>query len=324
MNPDAFVKRRFAFILGGMVAVSAYFQASGVSHLLGHQIARDGASSRPPATARGEAESAPPPSEDAPPSATPILERNPFDSTTGPLRPPPGEAPSGQADLSHLDPYLAPPCDKGRVVLIAVSEDPEWSFAAIAADGGPTALGRRGGEIAGRKVEDIAWDRVWLTSGGARCQMQLGQKRSDEGKTEPQPPPAPEPPRATQPRRSGRSSVPPEIASNIKRVGETEIDIDRSAAERIFEHPELVTETSAAIPEMRDNQVVGLKMMVKPGSVLESLGIQSGDLVRSVNSIDLTDPQKAMMAYSRMRSDKSLSVVVERDGRPVRLKVNIR
>jgi general secretion pathway protein C len=75
---------------------------------------------------------------------------------------------------------------------------------------------------------------------------------------------------------------------------------------------------------MRDNQVVGLKMTIKPGSVLESLGLQSGDLVKSVNSIDLTDPQKAMMAYTRMRSDKSLSVVVERDGRPVRLRVNIR
>ncbi|MGK3968007.1 type II secretion system protein GspC [Sorangium sp. So ce118] len=321
MNPDAFVKRRFAFILGGMVAVSAYFQASGVSHLVAHQIARDGASARPPATAPA----GPPPSEDAPPSATPILERNPFDSTTGPLRPPPGEAPSGQADLSHLDPYLAPPCDKGRVVLIAVSEeDPEWSFAAIEADGGRTALGRRGGEVAGRKVEGIAWDRVWLTSGGARCQMQLGKKLREEGKAEPQPPAVPEPPRATPPRRSGRSSVPPEIASNIKRVSETEIDIDRSAAESIFEKPELVTETSAAIPEMRDNQVVGLKMQIKPGSVLESFGLQSGDLVRSINSIDLTDPQKAMMAYSRMRSDKSLSVVVERNGRPVRLRVNIR
>ncbi|WP_438007206.1 type II secretion system protein GspC [Sorangium sp. So ce321] len=320
MNPDAFVKRRFAFILGGMVAVSAYFQASGVSQLVAHQIARDGGSSRPPATAPA----GPPPSEEVPPSAAPILERNPFDSTTGPLRPPPGEAPSGQADLSHLDPYLAPPCDKGRVVLIAVSEDPEWSFAAIEADGGRTALGRRGGEIAGRKVEGIAWDRVWLTSGGARCQMQLGKKSSEEGKAEPQPPAAPEPPRATPPRRSGRSSVPPEIASNIKRVSETEIDIDRSAAERIFERPDLVTETSAAIPEMRDNQVVGLKMMIKPGSVLESFGLQSGDLVRSINSIDLTDPQKAMMAYSRMRSDKSLSVVVERNGRPTRLRVNIR
>src|SRR6185503_11277123 len=99
---------------------------------------------------------------------------------------------------------------------------------------------------------------------------------------------------------------------------------DRSAAEKIFAQPELVTQTSAAIPEMRDNKVIGLKMMVKPGSVLESFGVQSGDIVRSINGIDLTDPQKAMLAYSRMRSDKSLSVVVERDGRPTRLRVNVR
>ncbi|WP_437734240.1 type II secretion system protein GspC [Sorangium sp. So ce1335] len=303
-----------------MVAVSAYFQASGISHLIAHQIARGSAPSAPRATAPAGV----PLSDDPPPSAAPILERNPFDSITGPLRPPPGEAPAGQADLSHLDPYHAPPCDKGRVVLIALSDDPEWSFAAIEAEGGRTALGRRGGEIGGRKVEEIAWDRVWLTSEGARCQMELG-KKSSEDKAEQKPEPeAPEPPRATPPRRSGRSSVPPEIAASIKRVGEMEIDIDRSAAEKIFEQPDIVTQTSAAIPEMRGDQVLGLKMTIKPGSVLESLGLQSGDLVKSVNSIDLTDPQKAMMAYSRMRSDKSLSVVVERDGRPVRLRINVR
>lgn len=321
MNPDAFVKRGFAFILGGMVAVSAYYQASGVSHLIAHQIARDGAPPAPVATAPVEA----PLSEDRSTSAAPILERNPFDSITGPLVPPPSEALAGQADLSRLDPYLAPLCDTGRVVLIAVSEDPEWSFAAVEAEGGRTALGRRGGEIGGRKVEHIAWDRVWMTSGGARCQMQLGKKSGNDGKKAPEPQPrAPEPPRERPSRASGRSDVPPEIASRMKRVSETEIDIDRSAAAKIFEQPEIVTNTSAAIPEMRDNQVVGLKMMVKPGSVLESFGLQSGDLVKSINSIDLTDPQKAMLAYTRMRSDKSLSVVVERDGRPVRLKVNIR
>jgi general secretion pathway protein C len=320
MNPDAFVKRGFAFILGGMVAVSAYFQASGVSHLIAYQIAGDRVASAPLVTERVEA----PLSEDPAPTAAPILERNPFDSTTGPLVPPPDVAPAGSADLAHLDPYLAPPCDTGRVVLIAVSEDPEWSFAAFESEGGRTALGRRGGEIGGRKVEDIAWDRVWMTSGGTRCQMQLGKKGGEGGKKVPEPQAAaPTPPRATY-RTGGRSDVPPEIASRMQRVSDTEIDIDRSAAEKIFAQPEIVTQTSAAIPEMRDNQVVGLKMTIKPGSVLESFGLQSGDLVRSVNSIDLTDPQKAMLAYSRMRSDKSLSVVVERDGRPLRLRVNIR
>ncbi|WP_437590055.1 type II secretion system protein GspC [Sorangium sp. So ce1000] len=324
MNPDAFVKRGFAFILGGMVAVSAYFQASGISHLIAHQVARDGAASAPPVT---EPVAAPLSalSEDPAPSAAPILARNPFDSTTGPLEPPPGAAPAGPADLSHLDPYLAPPCDRGRVVLIAVSEDPEWSFAAFESEGGRTALGRRGGEIDGRKVEGIAWDRVWMTSGGARCQMELGKKGgAGDKKKEPEPQPAvPSPPRATY-RPGGRSDVPPEIASRMQRVSDTEIDIDRSAAQKIFEQPELVTQTSAAIPEMRDNKVVGLKMTIKPGSMLESLGLQSGDLVQSINGIDLTDPQKAMLAYSRMRSDRSLSVVVERDGRPTRLRVNIR
>ncbi|AUX49153.1 general secretion pathway protein GspC [Sorangium cellulosum] len=319
MNPDAFVKRGFPFILGALVAVAAYLQASGVSHLVARAVAPDGAP--PGATALAE----PPLEGGRAPSAAPILERNPFDSTTGPLGARPEDAPAGAADLSGRDPGKPPPCDTGRVVLIAVSEDPEWSFAAIEVDDGRAALGRRGAELAGRKIEDIAWDRVVLTSAGARCQMQLGKKSGgSSGKPGPQTPRAPEPSRAPSYRASSRSDVPPEIASNIRRVSETEIDIDRSAAEKIFAQPEIVTHTSAAIPEMRDNQVAGLKMTIKPGSVLESFGLQSGDLVRSVNGIDLTDPEKAMMAYTRMRSDSRVSVLVERNGRPLRLRVNLR
>ncbi|WP_437676356.1 type II secretion system protein GspC [Sorangium sp. So ce131] len=318
MNPDAFVKRAFPFILGALVAVAAYWQASGVSSLVSRAIAPSGAPSGAPALAE------PPLPDGRAPSAAPILERNPFDSTTGPLGARPGDAAAGPTDPSTLDPNKAPPCDTGRVVLIAASDDPAWSFAAIEIDEGRTALGRRGAELAGRKIEDIAWDRVVLTSAGGRCQMRLGH-RSGGGKTEPQAQPrAPEPPRAPSSRARGRSDVPPEIASNIRRVSETEIDIERSAAEQIFAQPELVTHTSAAIPEMRDNQVVGLKMTIKPGSVLESFGLQSGDLVRSVNGIDLTDPEKAMMAYTRMRSDNRVSVLVERNGRPMRLRVNLR
>jgi general secretion pathway protein C len=316
---DSFAKRGFPIILGGMIAAAAYFQASGISHLIAYEIARNGAGSVPLLMAFAGA----PPDSDPAPSAAPILERNPFDSTTGPLAPPKGEGHAGKGDTPDPDPRKAPVCDKGRVVLIMLSEDPEWSFAAIADAEGHTMLGRRGSPIAGKKLEDMAWDRVWLTSGGARCQMLLGE---DGGKPGPAPrekeaPPEPAPPR---PAPRGRSLVPTEIASQIRRVGETEIDIERSAAQAILAQPDLVTQTSMAMPDMRGDQAVGLKMRIKPGSVLESIGLQDGDTVRSINGIDLTDPQKAMMAYSRIRSDNRLSVVVERGGRPVRLRVNVR
>ncbi|MGK4008247.1 type II secretion system protein GspC [Sorangium sp. So ce1036] len=320
MKLDAFIKRAFVIIPGSMIAVSAYFHASGVSPRVAHEVAQDSVSSAHEATAPVE----PPSSDDRAPSAAPSLARDPFDPTTGPLDAGPDRAAAGQADRSSLDPRRAPPCDSGRVVLIAVSDDPDWSFAAIEAADGTTTLWRRGGRIDGRTLEQIAWDRVVLTSGGARCQMLLGERGRGGGKAAPEPQPTPDPPRATPSRRPGKSHVPPEIASSIQRVSDTEIDIDRSAAEKIFANPELVTHTSAAIPEMRDDQVVGLKMHIKPGSVLESFGLQTGDLVRSVNGIDLTNPQNAMMAYSRMQSDSSVSVVVERGGRPMRLKVNLR
>lgn len=320
MKLDSFARRGFPIILGTMIATAAYFQASGICQLIAYEITRNGAGSVPLLMAFA---GAPPAADSDPaPSAAPILERNPFDSTTGPLTPTKGEGHAAKGEAFDPDPRKAPLCDKGRVVLIMLSEDPKWSFAAVSDAEGNTTLGRRGSPIAGKKLEDIAWDRVWLSSGGARCQLLLGEDGGKPGPEARENEAPPEPPPRAAPRR--RSLVPPEIASQIRQVSETEIDIDRAAAQAILAQPDLVTQTSVAMPDVRGNQAVGLKMRIKPGSVLESIGLQDGDTVRSVNGIDLTDPQKAMMAYSRIQSDSRLSVVVERGGRPVRLRVNVR
>ena len=203
MGFDGWAKRYAPFVLCLMIGLAAYFQASGLANLIGSVVAP--ASAMP--AFRGPAFVAPRASDtDRDTNATAILDRNPFDSVTGSLNKPP-KTDTQEADDSApgADWYRDPPCQVAKVVLIASSEDPEWSFAAIMGPDGKTALRRRGEDFFGGKVTFIGdqrpsphpegeerglWDRVWLTApNGMRCQLQLGAKLPGKMAL-PAPPPA--------------------------------------------------------------------------------------------------------------------------------------
>jgi general secretion pathway protein C len=313
---DALVKRYFPFILAGLIAAAAYFQASGISQLLGGTIAPEAATARaasahprrPGISVRDEHAT----------SAAAVLSRNPFDSVTGPLDGRSSAPPESDATPSEDgDPYDAPACDAGRVVLIVASENPDWSFASIEASG-QTHLYRRGGEVAGKTVEHIGWDRVWLTSGGARCQLDM---RSKANQPTPKAPAVP----ATTKRPRSPSAVPPEIASRIQKVSDTEFNVERSAVDMILEQQATLMRSARILPVNRDGKVVGVKLQrVTKGSLLENLGMKTGDVLSSINGFEVSDPQRALEAYARLRTADRLSVAMERGGKPMTIDINIR
>lgn len=318
MDLDAAAKRRFHWIVGALIATAAYFQALGMSHLIAITILQSGAGapSAPHLAARPRIL----PDDVHVTKADAILERNPFDSTTGPLVPLPDDEPEPPPPAADRDPLRDPPCDAGRVVLIAVSDDASWSFAVIEGPDGHTQLWRLGGDAPGGTIERISWDRVWLTSGNARCQMRLG-----KGGDPPPPPssgPVPQARPAVEP--PFMNTIPPEIAARIRRTSATEFQVDRAAVDMLLEQQALLMRSARVIPERRGGEVVGLKLRIKPGSMLESLGLQSGDSLRSINGFDITDPQKALEAYARLRTADRLSVAIEREGRPMTIDFNIR
>ncbi len=156
MGFDALIKRYSPLVVCLMLGIAAYFQASGLGVLIGAIIAP--ASAMPPSRGGGPRL---PLARDTERDlfATAILDRNPFDSVTGPLTAREATLPDAGARPSDADPYRDPPCDVARVVLITSSSDPEWSFAAITGPDGKTALRRRGEDFFGGKVTFIGDQR---------------------------------------------------------------------------------------------------------------------------------------------------------------------
>jgi len=326
MGLDAHLKRWFPAVLALLVAVAAYFQASGMGQIVASSVLLDPSSMPPPP--------APPPAtaghasfgNERSTNGTPILARNPFDSVTGPLDGSNAPPPSADAPPSvSTDPYEDPVCDGGKVLLITESDDEDWSFVSLVGADGKSVMRRRGAEFGGRTVHAIAWDRVWLMQGGTRCQMKLhddgGPKVASGGgvsgpKTDGDAPPPP--------RRAG-STLPPEIAEKIRKTGENTFDVDRSAISAIMERQGELMRSVRIAPQKQGDKTVGLRVSgVRPGSLLGTLGVQNGDQLQGINGMDISDPQKALEAYARLQMADKISVNVVRGGKPMTIDVNIK
>jgi len=324
MALDQILKRHFWAAILLLTAVAAFLGATGVTQLVGVGLAVD-----------ETALTAPPPAPRLPPgttaastrnlSAEPILARNPFDSQTGPLNrvelAPEDGLPSAPTDLSNQDPNAAPPCEGIKVLIIAASSDPEWSFAAIQAPGDTKSiLRRRGMDVpGGKKVAFVGWDRVWMVNGGALCQAEMF-KGAEVAKVAAAPAPATPPP-AT----GGPGAVPDDIKKGIVRVSGTEFNVDRGVVEKILENQADLMRQARIVPEQENGKLVGIRLFgVRPDTLLGTLGMENGDRLQTINGFDMTSPEKALEAYARLRTADHLTVQVNRRGQNQNLDFNIK
>jgi general secretion pathway protein C len=318
---DQVLKRHFWAVLLALVALAAFFDAQGIMHVVGASLGADEKQlEAPPLVAR-----LPPAPVSASPHATvaeDILKRNPFDSVTGPLNAVPSAEPTEAAPVLDLsDPMNAPECDGLKVLIIAKSQDPAWSFAALETqqDKGKSVLRRKGGEIGGKTVLHIGWDRVWLTNNAQLCQTQMFKPPASPSASAAAPAPAP------MPSQGGANPVSDDIKKGIRSVGPHEFDVDRGVVDKILENQAELMRQARIVPEQENGKVVGIRLFgVRNDTLLGALGMENGDRLEKINGFDMTSPEKALEAYARLRVADHLTVSLNRKGQETNLDYNIK
>jgi general secretion pathway protein C len=316
---DILLKRYFAFVVLGLVALVAYFQADGTMQLVGAAL------TAPPSSANFVAAPVQLPMSptSGPKSAEPILARNAFDSVTGPIRPKPiveGDTKAPAPDLS--DPLSVPACDGVKALIITESNDPVWSLAALQAPGETAPKMRRvGDDVAGKRVAYIGFNprhqspSVWLESGSALCQTMLFASAVPVASPAVSAPPAPG---TTDSTRRGPPKISSEIASKIQKVNDSEFHVDRAVVEKILSDQGELMKSARVVPDTQDGKVVGVRLFgIRPDTLLGTLGIQNGDRLETINGFDMASPEKALEAYMRLRTADGLKVQVNRRGTPM-------
>lgn len=313
---DQVLKKNFWIVILPLVAIAALLNAQAVTQLVGISLGPDekALAAAPPG---GRISAAAASARNL--SAEPILSRNPFDHVTGSLKPAPADetaAPAGPIDTS--DPWNAPKCDGVKVLIIAASSDPDWSFATFAGD--KTVMLRRGGDLSGKKVHFVGWDRVWLENGGSLCQASLFE-RADA----PKPAAAAAPAAADPPKAGGAKALDPALAKGIQKISPNEYNIDRAVVDKILENQADLMRQARIVPEQENGRVVGIRLFgIRGETLLGTLGMQNGDRLQTINGFEMGSPEKALEAYARLRTADKLTISLNRNGQNMNLDYNIK
>jgi general secretion pathway protein C len=318
---DQLLKKNFWIVILPLIAIAALLNAQAVTQLVGISLGPDEkALATPPPTAKTVPTSG---ASGRSTSAEPILNRNPFDHVTGSLKPAPVEdtnASSGPVDTS--DPWNAPKCEGVKVLIIAASGDPDWSFAAFSGGEGKSLMRRRGGDVSGKLLHFVGWDRVWLESGGSLCQATLFDKAEVKAAPAPPPPPAAS---ASAGGGSGAKALSPDLAKGIQKISPTEFNIDRGVVDKILENQADLMRQARIVPEQENGRVVGIRMFgIRPDTLLGTLGMENGDRLQTINGFEMGSPEKALEAYARLRTADKLTISLNRKGANMNIDYNIK
>lgn len=258
-----------------------------------------------------------------------ILKRNIFDSSRGDLtlepvaEATPGAAPSGEWDPTQP----APPCaGKLRLVGAVVNPtDPDWSFAAIAGNEGKTMLYRRGSNVDGSFILAVhAASVVVQSSGGGTCELSMfAEEEAGQAST---PTPMASAVRASNAASNARNAglSDDDLNEGIEKVTDTKFNIQRHVVDKVLANQGSIMKTARVIPHEENGRVVGMKLYgIRRTSLLGKLGIRNGDMLRTINGFDMTSPDTALEAYSRLRTADALSLAVKRQNKEMTIEYNI-
>jgi general secretion pathway protein C len=115
------------------------------------------------------------------------------------------------------------------------------------------------------------------------------------------------------------------IDSGIKKIDESNYEIDKALVEKVLLNPMAVAKGARVVPSMKNGKPDGFKLYaIRPSSAFAKLGLSNGDTLQSINGFELTSADKALEVYTKLREATSLEVEVTRRGKPVTLKYSIK
>lgn len=345
--------RRYPWVIPVVTLVPcAYFAARGTNDLVAARLfaADTKALARPLASARSGDDSNAPAANHHVRARDAIIHRNVFDSDAGCLDCDAGnpdaaaegaDGAAGPAAEEELLPPEAcyritptngrarpPPCDTQAKVMGAVeSDDPLWSFVLVqTASNSPTMPYRLGQTVDGRTVGTISWcsplgSFVLLrpTGGGPRCFLAQVMPPRTAPAVAAAPPPPPTPAAGAE------GGALASVLEGVERVGPNEFNVRRSTVDRILESQAELMRTTRIMPVEQGGRTVGVQLYgVRGNSLLGRLGMQNGNVLNRINGLDIASPDRALEAYSRLRTSDHLQVSVTRNGQPVNIDFNIR
>lgn len=114
--------------------------------------------------------------------------------------------------------------------------------------------------------------------------------------------------------------------SSVPTVGAVEqIVVDEDELSSALENLPLLLTQARAVPYFQDGKSVGLRLFaIRSGSLFEKVGLRNGDILKSINGNNLGDMTQALRLFEKLKEQRNLSVVVERNRKEMTVQYSIR
>jgi general secretion pathway protein C len=115
-----------------------------------------------------------------------------------------------------------------------------------------------------------------------------------------------------------------ELDAGIKQQSETKYSVRRNLVDKLLQNQAELMRSARVVPHEENGRVVGVKLYgIRKTSLLGKLGLQNGDMLRTINGFDMGSPDTALEAYAKLRSASNLSLAIVRRGNAVTMEYNI-
>ncbi len=259
---------------------------------------------------------------------SPTLAHNPFCPTCLPPGVDEGAAPEGPAGALPPGPAVAFDGRRSELPLLLVATmealDPENSRATLQSQRtGGTSLVWPGSQIAaGVEVLGIERGRVLLVNNGLREYIPIGEEPpKPAAKASPKDPAGAKPNKPAKPRAGGIPGAEDAIKCD---GGGHSCTVERSFVDGLLKNPMQAATQIRVMPAQRDGEAYGFRLgRVRPGTLPQLLGLETGDVVLAVNGYELNSIDGAMSLLGKLRRASNLEVSIERKGRQLTKAVTI-
>lgn len=292
-----------------VVALCATFLAFAAAGALDSKLAGSITPPRPVSVEPPKPESKP--AFDKAPKA--ILKRNIFCSACPPILD--EDAPKEAEEPSEVQVKTSLPLALLAIMYAPPPNGMRWSIAVMRdTEAKTTGAYPVGSKIHGATVTEILQTRVYLDNEGKTEYIDLFELPT---------PPAPPPPVAAAPREVDPFTA--ELQRGIKKLGEHKYELRRSTLESVLGNMALLSRSARIVPEVRDGRAAGFRLFaVRPEGPFSMIGMQNGDIISSINGLEITSPEKALEVYAKLKSASHLSLGMERNGQKITKDYNIR
>lgn len=115
------------------------------------------------------------------------------------------------------------------------------------------------------------------------------------------------------------------VDAGTRKIDDTHYEVTAALVDAILGNPMAVSKGARVVPNVKGGNPYGFKLYaIRPSSLFAKLGLQNGDLLVKVNGLDMSSPDKALDAYTKIRGSDKLVLDLERRGQPLTLTITIK